>query len=204
MPTPIESEESLRACYPAVVERARLKTMPKLDAHCRQFISLSPFLCLGTSTEAGADVTPRGDAPGFVRVLDDSTIAIPDWPGNNRLDSLGNIMANPQVGLLFLVPGFEETLRLNGTAEITMDPALLESWTVNGKHPRSVMVVTIREVYFHCGKALIRSKLWAEESRVPRTAMPSYGQILKDEIEAVETAAQIDQSIAESYKNKLY
>ena len=130
---------SLRECYPEPTERAVLKTQRALDAHMRGFIALSPFLCLGSSSAAGADVTPRGDRPGFVHVLDDSTIAIPDWPGNNRLDTLLNIEANPQIGLLFLIPGFDESLRVNGVAEISLDPALLARWDVGGKQPRSVL-----------------------------------------------------------------
>jgi PPOX class probable FMN-dependent enzyme len=109
-------EAELRACYPETTERARKKVLRRLDRHCRAFIDLSPFLCLATASASGADVTPRGDRPGFVHVLDDTTLAIPDWPGNNRLDSLANILENPQVGLLFLVPGVDESLRVNGTA----------------------------------------------------------------------------------------
>src|SRR2546425_6989109 len=114
----IADENELRKLYPAPVERARLKTLRRLDQHCTNFIARSPFVCLGSSSERGADVTPRGDQPGFVLVLDDTTLAIPDWPGNNRLDSLSNILLNPQVALLFLIPGVDETLRLSGTAEI--------------------------------------------------------------------------------------
>jgi len=118
--------EDLRGCYPRPLERSLRKSLTKLDAHMRHFISLSPFLCLGTSGDGGGDVTPRGDSPGFVHVLDDQTLLIPDWPGNNRLDSLTNVVANPNVGLLFLIPGVNETLRVNGSAEITMEPVLLE------------------------------------------------------------------------------
>ena len=127
------NESELRKLYPPPVERARLKTLRKLDQHCVNFIARSPFLCLGTSSERGADVTPRGDEPGFVHVLDDGTLAIPDWPGNNRLDSLSNIFANPQVALLFFIPGVQETLRVNGTAEITTNPDLMNRWERNGK-----------------------------------------------------------------------
>ena len=134
--------EELRGCYPQPSERAVRKSLTKLDAHMRRFISLSPFVCLGTSGDGGADVTPRGDSPGFVHVLDDQTLLIPDWPGNNRLDSLTNVVTNANVGLLFLIPGVNETLRVNGVAEIALEPALLERWTVSGKHPRSAMRVT--------------------------------------------------------------
>jgi PPOX class probable FMN-dependent enzyme len=195
---------TLRECYPEPLERAVLKTQRALDAHMKRFIALSPFLCLGSSSQDGADVTPRGDQPGFVHVLDDTTLLIPDWPGNNRLDTLMNIEANPQVGLLFLIPGFNESLRVNGTAEVSRDPALIERWTVNGKHPRSVLRVTVREAFLHCGKAIIRSKLWDESSRVDRSALPPYGQMLKDQIDVRDSAEEIQASVEDGYKTRLY
>jgi PPOX class probable FMN-dependent enzyme len=195
---------SLRECYPEPSERAVKKTQHTLDEHIRGFIALSPFLCLGSSSADGADVTPRGDAPGFVHVLDDTTLLIPDWPGNNRLDTLLNIEANPHVGLLFLIPGFSESLRVNGTAEISLDPALIGRWTVNGKHPRSVLRVTVREAFLHCGKAILRSKLWDASARVDRGALPSYGQMLKDQTNVRDTAEQIQASVEDAYKTGLY
>jgi len=194
----------LRTLYPSPSERARLKTLRKIDQHCRSFIALSPFLCLGTSGPEGTDVSPRGDQPGFVHVLDDQTLAIPDWPGNNRLDSLTNIVANSSVGLLFLIPGVDESLRVNGTALITTERAVLASWETNGKTPRSALIITVKEVFLHCGKALIRSKLWREDNRVDRALLPSYGQMLKDKIEIGESATEIEASVAEAYKNGLY
>ena len=195
---------SLRECYPEPSERAVLKTQRALDVHMKRFVALSPFVCLGSSSEDGADVTPRGDQPGFVHVLDDATLLIPDWPGNNRLDTLMNIEANPQVGLLFLIPGFNESLRVNGTAEVSLDPSLIERWTVNGKHPRSVVRVTVREAFLHCGKAIIRSKLWDESSRVDRSALPPYGQMLKDEIDVRDSADEIQASVEDAYRTRLY
>jgi len=200
----VADETELRKVYPPVVERARLKTQVKLDNHCRNFIARAPFVCLGTSSERGADVTPRGDEPGFVLVLDDTTLAIPDWPGNNRLDSLSNILFNPRVGLLFLIPGVEETLRINGTAEISTSAELLERWPRNGKRPRAVLVVTIREAFLHCGKALIRSRLWKNDYKIDRAELPPYGHILKDQIVTSETAEQIEASIQNGYANRLY
>ena len=185
-------------------ERARLKVQRALDDHMRRFIALSPFVCLGSSSPDGADVTPRGDQPGFVHVLDDHTLLIPDWPGNNRLDTLMNIEANPQVGLLFLIPGFTESLRVNGLAETSHDPALLERWTVNGKHPRSVLRISVREAFLHCGKAILRSKLWDESARVDRSVLPSYGQMLKDQTHVRDTAEQIQASVEHAYKTGLY
>jgi PPOX class probable FMN-dependent enzyme len=202
--TGMTSQEDLRERYALPTERARLKTQRRLDEHCRNFIAHSPFLCLGTFGEAGADVSPRGDAPGFVRVLDDVTLAIPDWPGNNRLDSMTNLVTNPQVGLLFLIPGMLETFRVNGTAEITFNPEVLTLWNVDGKQPKAALLVTIREAFLHCGKALIRSHLWSPDHQMDRAALPSYGKILKDQTCVNETAEEIDASLAKSYATKLY
>jgi len=196
--------ENLRDCYPQPLERSLRKSLTKLDTHMRHFISLSPFLCLGTSGDGGGDVTPRGDRPGFVHVLDDRTLLIPDWQGNNRLDSLSNIITNPSVGLLFMIPGVNETLRINGVAEISMEPALVERWTVNGKHPRSAMRVTVREAYLHCAKALMRSKLWEDDYRVERTELPTYAQMLKDQGVTTQSVEELQAAIDESYATRLY
>ena len=194
----------LREIYGPVLERARIKILPKLDKHCRHFISLSPFLCLGTASADGADVTPRGDRPGFVHVLDDFTIAIPDWRGNNRLDSLLNIVSNPQVGMVFLIPGVDETLRVNGKAEISTEPELLARWKVNGTHPKSAIVVNVEEAFMHCGKALIRSRLWHEDAKIDRRELPTYGQMLKDQIDICDSAEEIQESVVAAYRDKLY
>jgi len=200
----IATLNELRGCYPQPSERAVRKSLTKLDGHMRRFIGLSPFLCLGTSGDGGADVTPRGDSPGFVHVLDDQTLLIPDWPGNNRLDSLTNVVSNANVGLLFLIPGVNETLRVNGVAEVIMEPAVLERWTVNGKHPRSVMRVTVREAYLHCAKALMRSKLWNDDYRIERTELPTYAQMLKDQGVTTQSVEELQASIDESYATRLY
>jgi PPOX class probable FMN-dependent enzyme len=191
----------LREVYAPAIERARKKTLRQLDAHCRRFIALSPFVCMGTVGSGGADVTPRGDEPGFVHVLDATTLAMPDWPGNNRLDSLENLLEDPRVGLLFLIPGFAETLRVNGRADISVDEALLGRWE---KRPRSALVIRVEEAFLHCGKAMIRSRLWDPAARVERGALPSYGQMLKDQIEIADTAAEIEASVEEAYRNRLY
>jgi PPOX class probable FMN-dependent enzyme len=201
----IASVAKLRECYPKLPnERARRKALDRLDTHMRNFIARAPFLCLGTSSEQGADVTPRGDRPGFVHVLDDTTILIPDWPGNNRLDSLTNIVSNPRVGLLLFIPGVDETLRINGVAEVTVDPGLIRRWDVNGKHPRSVLKVTVQQAFLHCAKALIRSHLWGSEYRIDRKELPSYGQILKDQTGVSETVQEIQSAIDRSYRENLY
>jgi PPOX class probable FMN-dependent enzyme len=195
---------ALRAHYAPPSERAQRKCLSALDPHMRHFIGVAPFVCLGTSGPAGADVTPRGDTPGFVHVVDETTMLVPDWPGNNRLDSFSNIVANPHVALLFMIPGVNETLRVNGTAEISLDPQLLQHWDVDGKHPRAVLRVTVREAYLHCAKALIRSRLWRDDARVPRSALPTYGQMLKDQIPLADSAEQIQASIDKAYREGLY
>jgi PPOX class probable FMN-dependent enzyme len=200
----VDAASTLRECYPQPIERVRLKVLRRLDKHCRDFIGLSPFLCIGTTGENGADVSPRGDRPGFVKVLDDSTLALPDWRGNNRLDSLSNVLSDSRVGLLFLIPGVDETLRVNGTAEITTDPDLLANWETNAKRPTSALLITISEVFLHCGKALIRSRLWHDDYRIERDQLPSYGRMLKDQIDIRDSAEEIEASIADAYRNKLY
>ncbi|MBM3729117.1 MAG: pyridoxamine 5'-phosphate oxidase family protein [Acidobacteria bacterium] len=200
----INTLEELRKVYPPAIERARIKTLTALDQHCQAFIALAPLVCLGTQNAEAGDVSPRGDAPGFVHVLDPVTLAMPDWPGNNRLDSFENIVVNPNVGLLFLIPGVDESLRINGVAAISTDPDLLNRWTVNGRNPRSVVIIRVREAFLHCGKALIRSRLWHAEARVERSALPSYGRMLKDQICIGDTAEQIEASVAEAYANRLY
>jgi PPOX class probable FMN-dependent enzyme len=203
-PTTDGQREDLRRHYGEPMERARLKILRRLDAHCQRFISLSPFVCLGTSGEGGADVSPRGDRPGFVHVLDEVTLALPDWPGNNRLDSFLNIVANPRVGLLFLIPGVDETLRVNGRAVVTTDPEVLGRWEVNGKRPRSALMITVDEAFLHCGKALIRARLWHDDYKIQRSELPSYGRMLKDQIEICDSAEAIEASVAEGYRERLY
>jgi PPOX class probable FMN-dependent enzyme len=200
----LRSEADLRALYPPPVERARLKVLQRLDPHCAAFIARSPFVCLGTSTDQGADVAPRGDEPGFVHLLNDTTLAIPDWPGNNRLDSSSNIVVNPQVGLLFMIPGIQETLRVNGTAEITTNEDVLARWNRNGKRPKAALVVKVQEAFLHCGKALIRARLWEDDYKIERSQLPTYGQMLKDQIETTETADQMQASIEHGYSTRLY
>jgi len=195
---------NLRDTYPPPLERAVLKSRPALDAHMKAFIALSPFLCLGTSSASGADVTPRGDRPGFVHAPDDYTLLIPDWPGNNRLDALTNVQENPAVALLFFVPGMLETLRVNGQAEVSFDGDLVARWDVGGKRPRSVLRVTVAEAFMHCGKALIRSQLWAPESQIDRRALPSYGQMLKDQTRLPVSAEDIQRSVEDGYAKRLY
>ncbi|WP_340149422.1 pyridoxamine 5'-phosphate oxidase family protein [uncultured Sneathiella sp.] len=200
----ITTVDELYSVYKPPAERAVQKELPRLDKHCRHFIALSPFLVISTDGGDGtADASPRGDAPGFVTVLDDNTLALPDRPGNNRLDSLINILRNPAVGMIFLVPGINETLRINGTATISTDPDLMKAHAVDGKLPRSVLLIKVTSAYMHCAKALIRSKLWAEESKVERNVFPTLGQVLADQIAGMD-AEQSDAYLEVAYKENLY
>ena len=183
----ITEEAELREIFGWPSERALNKQIDRLDKHCRAIIAKSPFLLLGTSDATGrCDVSPKGDYPGFVRVLDDRTVAIPDLPGNNRLDTLMNMLNNPQVGLIFMIPGMNETLRINGKVRLIRDPALLESMAYQGKLPKLAIVVDVQEVFTHCPKAFLRSKLWSEEYRIERSELPSFAEILKDHTGIVE------------------
>lgn len=183
---------------------ALAKEMRLLDRHARAFIALAPFVVVASSDGAGrGDATPRGDAPGFVSVLDDRTLLIPDRPGNRRVDTMLNVAENPHVGLLFLVPGIAETLRVNGPARFTADAALLAGSAVRGKAPVAGLLVTAEEVYFHCGKALIRSELWNPERHVARASFPTLGRILADQIAETDAAAT-DRNLEDAYRTRLY
>jgi uncharacterized protein len=202
----IENENALRGLYGAPMELALLKQLDRLDAHCRNFLAHAPF-CVIASTRVGkgADVSPRGDAPGFARVLDYYTIAIPDRPGNNRLDTMSNIVADAEVGLLFFIPGIDETLRINGTARLSQDPELLAASAVNGREPRLIILVTVKEAFLHCGKALKRSKLWHDDYRIDKKSFPSLGRMIVEQTKPLNvTVEQADEVVEEGYRNKLY
>ena len=201
----IDSLAELRDCYGEPSPRAVQKALPKLDKHCRNYIAHSPFLCLGTSQPNGAaDVSPRGDAPGFVQVVDDTTLLIPDRPGNKRLDSMENVLANPNVGLIFFIPGIEETLRINGRAEIVNEPARLAELSAQGKVPASALLVHVDEAYMHCAKALRRSRLWDDDYRLGKGDFPSFGQILKDQLALENAPEEIDQGLEAAYAKTMY
>jgi uncharacterized protein len=199
------SREELRAHYKAPGQNAVRKEMQALDAHSKGFIGKSPFVLIGSSDGNGnADVTPKGDRPGFVTVLDDTTVAIPDRPGNNRLDTLENIVANPAVGLLFLIPGMDETLRINGEARITADSGMRERLAAEGKLPAAVVVVSVKAVYMHCAKAFMRSELWKPSSWPDRKSLPTLGQILKDQLALSEPAEETDRWLADAYAKSMW
>jgi PPOX class probable FMN-dependent enzyme len=202
--TEIQSQETLHDLYGDANERAAKKQMDKLDKHSRHFISLSPFFVLATSGPNGTDASPRGDAPGFVTVVDDHTLIVPDRMGNNRVDSMSNIVENPNVGLLFLLPGMSETLRINGRARVTTDPELLEPMSVRGRAPQSGLIVEVDEVFMHCAKALMRSHLWDSERHIERSSFPTLGQIFKDQIADVDDTDEADRAIQEGYVTRLY
>lgn len=205
----IDSEGELREKFGEVHPLAITKSRPALDQYSRQFIAMSPFLVISTADADGkADLSPRGDPPGFVHVVDDRTILIPDRPGNNRLDTMSNITANPNVGCLFFIPGFEDTLRLNGKARLTDDAALLAPCSVNGKAPKVGILITVEEVFLHCAKALKRSKLWGPDYRQDRSQMPSIARIILEQtcdagVDETE-AAKADQDVEGDYKTGLY
>ena len=199
----IASESELRALHSAPTERAVRKELDRLDRHCRRFIALSPFLVMATADADGRlDATPRGGDPGFVEVADDRTLLLPDRPGNNRLDSLTNLTDRPDVGLLFMIPGVDETLRVNGAAELRTDPGLVQRFQVGRRPPAIVLQITVRQAYLHCAKALMRSRLWDPAARVDRAELPTMGEMMRDH--AGSGAAESQAAMVERYREQLY
>jgi PPOX class probable FMN-dependent enzyme len=176
----ITDADALQALYGAPGEASLKKEVDHVHPHYRAFIEAAPFAVLATSGPGGLDASPRGDPAGFVVVEDEKTLLLPDRRGNNRVDSLQNVLDDPRVALLFLIPGVGETLRVNGTARISVDPALLARFEMDGKLPRSVLIVDVQTVYFQCSRALLRSRLWDASTQVPRSALPSVGRVLSD------------------------
>ena len=204
LPATLTDCDRLREHYGPISGLAEKKVLTFLDPHARNFIALSPFHVLATAGGDGtADASPRGDAPGFVKVLDERRLLVPDRIGNNRIDSFRNIVAHPGVGLLFFVPGVDETLRVNGRASLTTDAAVLEPHAVQGKTPRAAMLVEVDEVFFHCGKALKRSRLWSPDVQIERSSFPTLGRIIADQTR-VGTAEEADKRLEESYRTRLY
>ena len=204
----IINKDDLGSIYGEPSERAVLKQLDHIDKHCRAFIELSPFLVIGTMGGDGlGDVSPRGDAPGFVFVKDKNTIFIPDRLGNNRTDTLSNIIDNKGIGVLFLVPGMNETLRVNGFGTIILDEEILGNLSAQGKPPKSALKIEVKEAYLQCAKALIRSKLWKENYKIERDNFPTLGEIITDQIglgdDSVAVAAA-NRSIQKGYEKKLY
>jgi PPOX class probable FMN-dependent enzyme len=199
----IAGERELREVIGPPKEQALLKLSDRLNSLTRQFIERSPFVCVATaSPDGGLDVSPRGDPPGFVRVLDDHTLLLPDRPGNRIADSLTNLLADPRIALLFLIPGVCDTFRVNGVAEIVDDPELLAPSAIEGKVPRLGVLVTVQQAYTQCSKALIRSDLWNPDNHIERSELPSSGQILRSLHGASFDAEKYDRARAERYARR--
>jgi uncharacterized protein len=193
----------LTEMYGEALERSVRKQLDHLDEYCRAFIAASPMVIVGTQ-DVMADNSPRGDRPGFVKVADDHTLLIPDRRGNNRLDTLRNIVRNPAVGLLFLVPGVNETFRVNGEATLSRDPALTAQFVVQGKAPRVVIVVTVKEAYIHCSRALVRSDLWNPAKHAPEGLVPSMGTMLAKHTSGFVDAKTFDEEAKVRVPQTLY
>jgi uncharacterized protein len=199
----ISSLSELSSLHPQVSGAAKDKQISSLDAHCQEFIAASPMLFLSTSSAAGlCDISPRGDAPGFARVLSDRLLAIPERNGNNRLDSARNILEQPQVGLIFVIPDVLETLRVSGTAKLVRDPGLLESFAVNEKIPKFAVVVTVQEAFLQCGKAFKRSHLWEPKSWTLAAGLTSRAKMLSDQAKVNELELEAD--LESAYRERLY
>ncbi|WP_321343982.1 pyridoxamine 5'-phosphate oxidase family protein [Breoghania sp.] len=202
-PHAVTTMETLESLYGEVQKTSQIKEIDYISDHYRAFIEAAPFVVIASVGEEGLDCSPRGDPAGFVRVSDEKTVQIPDRRGNNRIDTLRNIVRDPRISLLFLIPGIGETLRINGRAEITRDPALCETFAINGKAPVTVLNVSVDRVYFQCQKALVRSRLWAPETQIERTSLPSTGTIVKA-LDNTFDAAAYDANYPERLKKTIY
>jgi len=202
--TLLTDAEALRQLYGQPSDGAIAKEIDYVHPHYRAMIEASPFMVMATSGPDGLDVSPRGDPAGFVVVEDETTLLIPDRRGNNRADSLNNLTTDPRIALLFLIPGVGETLRVNGRAEISIDPALLERFPAQGKLPRSVIVVHVERVYFQCPKALVRSDLWNPAKHIERKSLPSTGTILADITRGRVGGAEYDAAYPQRLKETIY
>jgi hypothetical protein len=192
---------ALVASYAAVSKGAALKDIGRIDVHMNRFIGLSPLCLIATADATGKqDVTPRGDPPGAFKVLDEHTIALADRPGNNRLDTLKNLLENPEIALIFLLPGVNDTVRVAGTARLSVDPELLASMAVQGKEPKCAIVIAVRQAYLHCAKALLRSRLWEPDFVQPKGTFPSISRMIGDQI----GLAEEDKKAAEARTERAY
>jgi PPOX class probable FMN-dependent enzyme len=202
----ITSVAALQAIIGIPGETALKKQLDRLDAHCRRFIALAPLLFISSAGADGrCDVSPKGDAPGFVRVLGERLVAIPERVGNRRIDTLYNVLQNPHVGLLFVIPGVRETLRVNGCAGVYRDHELLETMTHRGKTPLVALCVEIEEVFLHCGRSLVRSGVWEPDTWPPLDRRPRAGHIFSDHVGLVEVTCEVvEQSLEEAYTTTLY
>jgi PPOX class probable FMN-dependent enzyme len=200
----VTSLEQLAELYGERMPTSVRKEIDHINEHYRKLIEASPFVAMATGCDEGFDCSPKGDAPGFVRVVDEKTLMIPDRPGNNRIDGFRNVLRNPNIGLLFLIPGISETMRVNGTAKLSVDPALCASFAVNGKPARSVLIVSVVSAYFHCAKAIMRSKLWDPKTQIDRGSLPSTGAIIAAMTNGEHGGDQYDREAPERNKSQLY
>jgi hypothetical protein len=198
--------QALVASYPAVSPTAQVKDIGRIDVHMGRYIQLAPICLVATADKTGKqDVTPRGDPPGSFKVLDEKTIAIADRPGNNRLDTLKNILENPEIALIFLLPGTNETVRVAGTARLSTDAELLASMAVQQKLPKCAIVVSVRQAYLHCAKALIRSKLWTGEYAQPKGTFPSIARMVGDQVGMTEEQKKKgEERVEKAYQDTLW
>jgi PPOX class probable FMN-dependent enzyme len=196
--------QQLDALYGEKMPTSIIKEIDHISDGYRKLIEAAPFVAIATSGPEGLDCSPKGDAAGFVRILDDKTFAIPDRPGNNRLDGFRNILIDPRIALLFLIPGIGETLRVNGRASISIDPELMKSFAVSGKLPRSVLIVHVETVFFHCSKAIVRSKLWDPATQIDRKSLPSTGTIIAELSQGKLGGETYDREAPEKIKAMLY
>ena len=197
---------ALLASYAPVSVTAAIKDIGRIDLHMGRFIALSPICLVSTADAKGKqDVTPRGDPPGSFKVIDAHTVALADRPGNNRLDTLKNLLENPEIGLIFLLPGTNETVRVAGTARLSVDPALLESMAVQGKAPKCAIVVSVRQAYLHCAKALLRSRLWTGDYAQPKGTFPSISRMVGDQVGMTEEQKKLGEERTErAYRDGLW
>ncbi|CAM2154598.1 Pyridoxamine 5'-phosphate oxidase [Pararobbsia alpina] len=196
--------EQLESIYGQPNERSVWKEIDHLNEDYQKFVRAAPFVVLASVGEGGTDCSPKGDPAGFVEIIDDKTLAIPDRPGNNRIDNLRNIIVDPRVSLLFLVPGVGETLRVNGTASISVDPELLARFEIRGKQPRTVILVSVTSVYFHCSKAIVRSGLWDADKQIDPKSLPTPGAILARLSHGKIDAQAYDRELPERVNATLY
>jgi hypothetical protein len=200
----VTSIEQLESLYGEKNPNSIVKEIDHINASYRKLIEAAPFVAVATAGPEGLDCSPKGDARGFVHILDEKTVAIPDRPGNNRLDGFRNILRDPRIALLFLIPGIGETLRVNGRASISIDPELVQSFAINGKLPRCVLIVHVEAAYFHCSKAIVRSKLWEAETKIERGSLPSTGTIVAELSQGKLGGEKYDREAPERIKAQLY
>jgi len=199
----IETQEQLREVYGHPSGRAKIKGLSRLEKHSINFINNAPFVVLSTTNkDLKMDASPRGGEPGFVKVIDNTTILIPDAKGNNRVDSLSNIVETGQIGLLFLIPGVDETLRVNGKSKISTASEYLAYFDNEKNKPKASIVVEIEELFLHCAKAFMRSKLWNEEAKIERSDLPTMGQMLNDQL-SINGPTETQEEMLERYHNDL-